>query len=88
MRFTDKAASATLSAPTGLTPALIGKVVIVQVFKKEDDKIFPETLVKFVGVLKSYTLTSYGVKFALDGIDEKTSAYRNDHVEFILFEGS
>lgn len=88
MRFTDKAASASLPNPTGLSPAMIGKVVIVQVFQKEGDQIFPETMTKHVGILKSYILMSNGMKFALDSSIEKTVAHKTDHVEFILFEGS
>lgn len=86
MKFTDKAASASLRPPTGLNPSLIGKIVSVQVFKKEDDRVFPETIVKYVGVLKAYTLTSTAVYFNLDGLATKASSLKNDHVEFILYK--
>lgn len=88
MRFTDKAAAASLTVPAGLNPSVIGKVVTIQVFTKKNDSILPETLIKFVGVLKAYTLASDGMKFTLDGGSEKGVYYATAAVEVIPFEGS
>lgn len=88
MRFTDKAASSSLNTPGGLSPALIGKVVTVQVFRKKENHILPETLTKFVGVLKAYALDTNGMRFTLDGCKETPVFYTHATVEFILHEGS
>lgn len=89
MRVTDKAADSGLTVPVGLKPDLIGKLVVIQVFKKEGDTVFPESLKKHVGVLKSYTLTELGVDFILDGVvSYKTVFYDKAHVEFILYQGT
>lgn len=85
MRFTDKAAEASLITPKGLSPALIGKVVTVQTMSKKDAYLRPETTVKFVGVLKTYTILSSGIKFTLDGGTEKTIVHQNESVEFIMY---
>lgn len=87
MRVTDKAAEASLPVPEGLSPSLIGKVVIVNIFKKVDGEIHPDILIKHVGVLKSYSLTAKGLDFVLDGT--KSSAYYSKLlVVFSPFEGS
>lgn len=87
MRITDKAAEASLPVPEGLSPALIGKLVSVNIFKKDEDGVDPNILIKHVGVLKSYSLTAKGVDFVLDG--PKSSVYYSKlHVVFVPFKGS
>lgn len=86
MRFTNKAAEASLITPKGLSPALIGKVVSVQTMTKKDTYLQPETMIKFVGILKTYTLLTNGVKFTLDGGTEKFVGYTNEAVEFFYIQ--
>lgn len=88
MRFTDKAAAASLSAPKGLSPALIGKVVTVQTMSKKESYLHPESTIHYVGILKTYTLLSNGVKFTLDGGTEKFIADLNETAEFMLAKDS
>lgn len=87
MRITDKAAEASLPIPEGLDPSLIDQVVFVNIFKKDEDGVDPNILIKHVGVLKSYSLTAKGLDFVLDGT--KSSAYYSKfHVVFVPFKGS
>lgn len=87
MRFTDKAAESYLIEPKGFIPSAIGKVVMVQVMQKADSYLQPESLVKFVGVLKTYTLTPTSLKFMLDGGTEKTVVHQSQVVELVLYSG-
>lgn len=87
MRFTDKAAESYLITPKGLSPEVIGKVVTVQVMQKKESYLQPESLVKFVGVLKTYTLGPTWMKFTLEGGSEKSVNHTNEAIEVVLYSG-
>ena len=73
--------------PVGAEAKNIGKVVTVQVFKRETnapETLRLETLEKHVGVLQTYHHNSQGFTFCLVGGARVTSTYKSQYVEIHL----
>lgn len=73
-----------MSIPTGLTPDLIGKVVSVQIFMREEtnsDNIDRESMRKHVGTLEMYYHDQNEIVFKLVGGESEASRYEDYYLE-------
>ena len=79
-----------MALPTGLSPALIGKVVTVQILKRNEagsDTLEAGSLEKYVGTLQSYYHREEAFAFSLVGdVGPRAIAYAQHHIEFHPYE--
>lgn len=68
--------------PAGFGPDLVGNIVTIQVFLKDDHgEILPDTLEKTTGMLMAYSMNQHGISVFFAGLSHINVNYKTHTIE-------